>query len=273
MNVIRIIKGGEDTPALITKPVLIFSIIVSLMVFSLSVLILPCPALASHMDIEKDLQKSLEKNRTVAKKAKDKAKKGEPLAVEINQLKAGAEGIKASHLLLLEKFRLREEEMKNLGPKALERHIAMSEGYKKAIDEYLSLIDNLPPPGQVSEADIDRIEIYFDKILHKRRMPILGSLPYRNLNYPSKEPSSEASIKPAYKGGNKTVSPEDLKSTEEAPISEETATLAQSLNWNPVSIYEYVKNNIDTEWYWGCQKGAERHLDRKAETTATRRRY
>ena len=26
--------------------------------------------------------------------------------------------------------------------------------------------------------------------------------------------------------------------------------LAQSLRWNPVSIYEWVKDNIETEWYW-----------------------
>ncbi len=239
-------------------------ILALLIFFILSLSVLPYPTLASHMDIEKDLQKSLEENRTVVKKAKDKAKSGESPADEMNQLKAGVESIKASHLLLLEKFRSMEEGMKNIGPKALERHQAMSETYKKAIDEYLNLIDSLPPPGQVSEADIDKVETYLDKILHKKRIPILGSLPYRNLNYPSREPSSDSPIKPAYKGGNKAVSPDDTKSTNEAPISEEIATLAQSLNWNPVSIYEYVKNNIETEWYWGCMKGAEETLRQKS---------
>lgn len=174
-----------------------FTIILSLMIFFLSAVILPCPALASHnMDLEKDLQKSLEEDRTVVRKGKDKSRKGETPASEMNQLKTGAEGKKASHLLLLEKFRSMEEEMKNIGPKALERHQAMSDNYKKAMDEYLSLIDNLPPSEQVSEADIDEVETYLDKVLHKRKIPILGSLPYRNLNYPSKEPSLDPSIKP-----------------------------------------------------------------------------
>ena len=40
--------------------------------------------------------------------------------------------------------------------------------------------------------------------------------------------------------------------------------MRKSFNWNPVLIYEYVKNNIDTEWYWGCMKGAEETLRQKS---------
>ena len=69
---------------------------------------------------------------------------------------------------------------------------------------------------------------------------------------------------PAYKGGSQTVSPNDTKDTPEAPISPEIAALAQSLNWKPIAIYEYVKNSIETEWYWGCMKGAEETLHQKS---------
>lgn len=96
---------------------------------------------------------------------------------------------------------------------------------------------------------IEKLRLLLDKIVLKKKNPILGNLPYKNLNYPSREPDTNPPIKPAYKGGNKIVSPDDTKNTEEAPISKQITELAQSLNWNPVSIYEYVKNNIETEWY------------------------
>ncbi len=111
---------------------------------------------------------------------------------------------------------------------------------------------------------IEDIEKHLDTILYKKKLSVLGTLPYRQLNYPATEPNQAPSITPAYKGGNKTVSPADLEGTEEAPVSGEIAELAQSLNWNPVSIYEYVRNNIETEWYRGCMKGAEETLRQKS---------
>ena len=57
---------------------------------------------------------------------------------------------------------------------------------------------------------------------------------------------------------------DDTKGTAEAPLSAEIVAKAQSLNWNPVLIYEFVKNNIETEWYWGCMKGAEETLRQKS---------
>ena len=178
----------------------------------------------------------------------------------MSRLKTEAENIRTAQLLLQERFREREEEVKAKGTKAEERQRSMSEGFRKALEEYLSLIDSLPPDGAITQTDLETLSVFLDRILHKKRRPILGTLPYTHLNYPAREPNQDPPIKPAYRGGNKTVGPDDLTSTEEAPISGEIATLAQTLNWNPVSIYEYVKNNIETEWYWGCMKGAEETL-------------
>jgi hypothetical protein len=38
------------------------------------------------------------------------------------------------------------------------------------------------------------------EIIPRRKLPIFGSLPYRNLNYPVKEPVRTPVIKPAYQG-------------------------------------------------------------------------
>jgi len=232
---------------------------------------------ATDISLEKDLQTDLEKSRSIVKKAKEKLNTSESVTEEITQLKTLTEEIRSTYTLLQERFALREETTASINTKALERHRAMSEGYRKSLEEYLSLIDSLPSessqqtPPFTSPLDkggmrgvIEQLQTLLDSILHKKKKPIIGNLPYKNLNYPAQEPDTTTSIKPAYKGGNKTVSTEDTKDTEEAPISNEIATLAQSLNWNPVSIYEYVKNNIETEWYWGCMKGAEETYRQKS---------
>jgi hypothetical protein len=154
--------------------------------------------------------------------------------------------------------------VKTLGSKAFERQQAMAEGYRKALAEYLSIIDSLPADGSIPQSALRNLQSLLDKLIPKKRRPILGSLPYKHLNLSAIEPTSASAITPAYKGGNKTVSPDDTKAVPEAPISKEIAALAQSLGWNPVSIYEYVKNNVETEWYWGCMKGAEETLRQKS---------
>lgn len=221
-------------------------------------------AYASDRSLEKDLQRSLEQNRVTTKKAKDKAKRGESAKAEIDQLRNEAKNIRALQLLLDDKFRVREEEVKGLGQKAIDRHKAMVENYREGIEEYLSLIKGIPSDGEGLKTLIEELDALHDKIIHKKKRPLLGSLPYRNLNYPSREPNADPAIKPAYKGGDRAVSPDDLQGTSEAPVSGEIAGLAQLLSWNPVLIYEYVKNTIETEWYWGCMKGAEETLRQKS---------
>jgi hypothetical protein len=218
---------------------------------------------ANDLGVEKSLQLSLEKSRAIIEKGKDKPTQGTSITPEITQLKAFSEEVKAFHLLLEDRFRIREEEIKAHGKKALERHRLMSEGYSRALRDYLALVESLSPGGRISSTTLDSLEALLSRILHKKKRPIFGSLPYKNLNYPPKEPNQDPPIKPAYKGGNKTVTPDDLRSTPEAPIAKGISELAQSLNWNPVLIYEWVKNNIETEWYWGCMKGAEETLSQR----------
>ncbi|MGD0886778.1 MAG: transglutaminase-like domain-containing protein [Thermodesulfovibrionales bacterium] len=233
---------------------------IHLLLLSFYFIFLPSLTEASDVSLEKDLQRRLEESRHLVLKAIEKLRAVSPIADEITKLKANTGGIRATDVLLQERFRLREEEVKSKGPKAQERQRVMSEGYRKALAEYLSLVDSLPPDGKNAEAALENLKTFLDRTLKKKKKQIFGSLPYTHLNYSAKEPSADPPITPAYKGGNKTVSPDDLTETAEAPISEEIATLAQSLNWNPVSIYEYVKNTIETEWYWGCMKGAEETL-------------
>jgi len=90
---------------------------------------------------------------------------------------------------------LREEKVKALGSKAVDRQQEMAEGYRKALEEYLSLIESLPAAsGQESavrtQKKIEKLKAILDKILPKKKRPIIGSLPYKHLNYPAVEPST-----------------------------------------------------------------------------------
>ncbi|MCX8117442.1 MAG: transglutaminase family protein, partial [Desulfobacterota bacterium] len=179
---------------------------------------------------------------------------------ELSDLKGLLEEVRACHLLLQERFRAREEEIKSFGEKALSRHRVMAEGVSQALLEYMALVEGLSPDRPPSLSRIEHLLTLLQTILPVRKKPIFGTLPYKHLRYPAKEPPEGPLIRPAYGGGDRVVKPEDLQSTSEAPITQEIALLAQSLNWNPVSIYEWVKNNIETEWYWGMMKGAEETL-------------
>ncbi len=234
-----------------------------LIILVLCVLDLPFDCQAAESDIEEDLQDSLIQSKVTVEGIQTKLALNASAANEISQLKAAAENIVITKLLLEERFKLRQDKARSLGSYALSRHHVMVEGFRAALMEYLSLIDSLPADGTIQQTTIDKLTALLNRILPKKKLPIIGSLPYKHLNYPSRQLTTASSITPAYLGGNKTVTPDDTATTGEAPISNEIAALAQSLNWNPVSLYEYVKNNIKTEWYWGCMKGAEETLHQK----------
>jgi pimeloyl-ACP methyl ester carboxylesterase len=221
-------------------------------------------AFAFEGSTEKGLMQDLSRSKKIVESMQTKLSQGSSVKNELSELKAVADDVRISELLLEERFKITGEKIKNLGSKALARQQTAADGFKKAIFDYLSLIDSLPSNGKVSQSQITTVQTLLEKISPKKNKQILGSLPYQHLNLPSLQPSTSPSITPAYKGGDKTATSDDVATTDEAPVSPEIAALAQSLNWNPVSIYEYVKNNIDTEWYWGCMKGAEDTLHQKS---------
>ncbi len=230
--------------------------------FASASFLLPIPAEAFDDDLEKDLFKWLGESRQIAQTVLATIKSGASPADRVAILKGRNEKIRATSLQLATRYREREERAKAQGPVIMSRHQVMAAGFQQALSEYLTLVESLPAGGD-SEA-VQKLITLLDRLLPKSRRSIIGSLPYRQLNLPALSPRSTPLIIPAYRGGNKTVSSDDTKSTEEAPLSKEIASLAQSLAWNPVSIYEYVKNTIDTEWYWGCRKGAEETLRQKS---------
>jgi transglutaminase-like putative cysteine protease len=201
--------------------------------------------------------------RKAAEKIRSKLESGtspKSLKAEVKGLRDAAEELYASHLALLEIFTARDAEVQALGEKARTRHAEMKAAYTKSMDDFYTLVRSLEADGNLG-ASLKKLDALFSESLYKKRALIAGALPYRHVGYPAQTPPNDTTVVPAYDGGPlRSFQDEDLASTTEAPISEEIALKAQELGWSPVAIYEWVKNNVQTEWYWGCMKGAEETL-------------
>jgi len=215
-------------------------------------------------EVEKTLFHDLSECARIVKRIADRT--GTPTADDITRLKQSAEAIHADRLLLSERQSALAERTAALGGKAADRQDAVSTTLLKSLDDLLSRLDAIGTT--VTPSDLDSLKQQLDLLVPHKSRPLLGALPYRHMNYPPREPALSPVIKPAYKGGDRNVYAADTSTTSEAPISKEIADLAQSLQWNPVLIYEWVKNNVETEWYWGSMKGAEETLRQKSGNDA-----
>ena len=89
--------------------------------------------------------------------------------------------------------------------------------------------------------------------------PVLRAalLPVRALSLAARVPALSPSIRPSYMAEeDRAATPEDIGDSPEAPLSEEILAKTKELNYDYVRIYEYVRNNLRTEWYTGSIKGA-----------------
>ncbi|MGA1875149.1 MAG: transglutaminase-like domain-containing protein [bacterium] len=214
---------------------------------------------AFHFELERSIQKDLLESRQVLRNIKSKLAGGKSIVLELDRLKTLVENIKVSHLFLKERFSARERKLEGLagiGTGILDRQRSISDFYVTFLEEYLMGEEDILSGEFIQETTLESLEDMLDEALPQGKILIFGSLPYRHVNYQLHLPEESPVMKPAFMGGERAVSAGDLKDTPEAPLSHEIAALAQSLDWNPVLIYEWVKNNIMTEWYWGCMKGA-----------------
>ena len=64
---------------------------------------------AADLSLEKDLQNSLARSRTLVGQIDEKVSAGQSIQSELDQLRTLAEDIRATHLLLQERFRVRAD--------------------------------------------------------------------------------------------------------------------------------------------------------------------
>lgn len=217
-------------------------------------------------DVEKTLSHDISECARIVKRIAGSSKSGASNAEDIVRLKKCAEALNADQLLLVERHKTLSERAAALGGKASDRQEVVSSALIKNLAELLTLLDAIG--ANINSSDLETLQQLLDNIIPKRSRPLLGALPYKHSNYPPREPASSPQVKPAYKGGDRAVYAADTAVSPEAPLSKEIVDLAQSLQWNPVLIYEWVKNNVETEWYWGSMKGAEETLRQKSGNDA-----
>ncbi|MBW2704311.1 MAG: hypothetical protein JRF33_26120, partial [Deltaproteobacteria bacterium] len=165
------------------------------------------------------------------------------------------------HDAQLTKFAQTSQRIEQLdSPLAKARLEAEQARYQAFIDHSLPLIEAMSAGVLDSAQSADLRN--FIATLEGPEPPIIGSttLPYQNLAAAQRLPLEEPNITPAYKGGNKDLQPADRQASPTAPLSQAIVNKARELNWNPVNIFDYVYNYVDTEWYHGCMKGAEQTL-------------
>ncbi|MCF6179976.1 MAG: transglutaminase domain-containing protein, partial [Geopsychrobacter sp.] len=226
----------------------------------MALLLLPSSAMAGSNSLEKGLIEDLVAIEKIAIQIQQKQTEGKSFESEMQHFKMRAEAIDVTNLLLGERYRLRSERARIQGGSALERQERMGQLYRDAVQELRLILQQIVDQAGVTATDLEELQTIIRQIVPAKQSPLLGALPYRQLNYPPRQPLYLPTITPAYRDINASVVAADLSGAPEAPVSKDIAVLAQSLSWSPVAIYEWVKNNIETEWYWGGMKGAEETL-------------
>ncbi len=187
-----------------------------------------------------------------------------PNAALFDRLKAMEQELRNIHLLLEDKFVRRQKRLDSLNSKASQRHQSMRQAYSRVIDDYLDEMADLKQAGQVNPALISKLMRLLKPAVPTKQPPIYGHVPYTHIAMAAAKPDKTNTVLPAYLDPNARTTPEDLEPGEFAPKSEAIVQLAESLDWNPIKIFEWMKNNVATEWYWGVMKGAEDTLRQKS---------
>ena len=91
--------------------------------------------------------------------------------------------------------------------------------------------------------------------------PVLraSTLPFRQAQLAQRQPTLSPTIQPSYLNptdGSAVPTPADLAATDEVQLTDEILQQASTLNYDYIRIYEFVRNQIRTEWYAGSMKGA-----------------
>lgn len=98
-----------------------------------------------------------------------------------------------------------------------------------------------------------------------RREPLTllraGVFPYRQARLAARPVVVEPPVLPSYLDpGDVPPAAEDIEGTGEAPLAEAILQKAEELGYDYVKIFEFVRNEIATEWYSGGSKGAVKTL-------------
>ncbi|MGM7703482.1 polymorphic toxin-type HINT domain-containing protein [Pseudalkalibacillus sp. Hm43] len=175
--------------------------------------------------------------------------------------------IKTSSNDIDQEFNKHKDKVKN-HKKAIER---LSE-YEAELNEKMAELDQLMTGLEtlidkkgsdfknLQETDVEAIRAQLADIKELMapeapEFPIGNTLPNRDVNLEAKEPSLEGASLTAASIEGEAPAKEDLAETTETTFTEDIRETADSLD-SALEIYEFVRNNVKFEPYYGSRKGA-----------------
>ncbi|MEZ5330525.1 MAG: transglutaminase-like domain-containing protein [Thermoanaerobaculia bacterium] len=200
---------------------------------------------------------------------------GDELSAALRALRRSLEGSPSSHDEVLERLRAVDRRVEaeltaqrrrihDLGdsPNLVERWEEARQRYRASIRP---LLGERAPTGATAEDSLGRAlatALERDSAVPR---PVLECAPLSQAAPGAAELPDDPSVTPSYADpeADPAVS-EDLEGGPEAPLSEAILAQAEALDWDYVRIFEFVRNEIETEWYAGSQKGAEETLRQRA---------
>jgi len=178
---------------------------------------------------------------------------------------------------------------KNLPDEIIKRHDEFVEKFEEKLTTLLNNLDEIEKTkGEEKTEKIKKTKEFLKNNLPKpKHTPVdPNKLPHRREQLKPREPitsvkefkkkypelATTSSQKPILLASLSNSIPAttdpNLSETVEVQFTQEIKNLAASLEYNPVKIYQYVKNNFDYEVYYGSLKGAQQTLLEKSGNDA-----
>ncbi|MHB8707330.1 MAG: transglutaminase domain-containing protein, partial [Desulfuromonadales bacterium] len=234
------------------------------------------PALAAEGTPEQSVWSAAEHARQIVERMLADELRSRVNAADVHGLQELHETIAAGHLLLTERLRLRGDALQGGDGQGGERHRAAAARYEIAVSRVLAGLARVTALPARDAAALEALHAALVELAPPRRPAIHGSLPYHQPAFLPGPPVALPQMIPAYRMAEPAPSTAaDLAGTPEAPLSLLITTQAGSIaaasgrtHRDPAAIYNWVRENIRTEWYWGSMKGAEETLRQKSGNDA-----
>jgi RHS repeat-associated protein len=187
------------------------------------------------------------------------------------------DGVRAADRMAREKFSTVTSRLEAAGAAAeiVTRASDAERAYLATAQELMALLE--PPFEKIRSGEIPpdepAIQAAFDAVASAvtllesrfRREPLTllraGVFPYREARLAARPVVVEPPVLPSYLDpADVPPAAEDIEGTGEAPLAEAILQKAEELGYDYVRIFEFVRNDIATEWYSGGSKGAVKTL-------------